>query len=45
MRIKCSVKISNDRPDLFVYGKRKRDISSDTILRQTIDCQRGENEK
>lgn len=43
--LKSSVRIGNDRPDLFVYDKRKREITKDSMLRQTIDCQSGENEK
>lgn len=42
--LKSSVRIGNDRPDLFVDDKRKREITKDSMLRQTIDCQSGENE-
>lgn len=39
--LKSSVRIGNDRPD----NTRKREITKDSMLRQMIDCQSGENEK
>lgn len=44
-KLKSSVRIGNERPDLFVYDKKKREISRDSMPRLTTDCQSGENEK
>lgn len=43
MRLKSSVRISNNKPDLVVHDKRKREItlSRDNMPRQMLDCQSG----